>query len=238
MKEETANKLLEVQAKLKAPKNQFNSFGNYNYRSCEDILEGLKPLLQENGLFCTIADSIELIGDRYYVKATVRLNGEEVGSAYAREEETKKGMDSSQITGSCSSYARKYALNGVFLIDDSLDADGRDNSDSGKPKLQQPIDPPTPEDPNKGCGKWEDWKTDKGARLGDVVSNADIEASTKQKGMETLLSNAEKLYKSALTNEETQWRERDVEYIQEALSEFHRWQGDPTKVTEDTKDPF
>lgn len=122
-------KLAEIQQKLKAPKNQHNNFGNYNYRSCEDILEAIKPLLGDAVL--TISDDIVPIGNRYYVKAeaTLRL-GEDSNTvcAFAREEETKKGMDASQITGSASSYARKYALNGLFLIDDTKDADTRDNS--------------------------------------------------------------------------------------------------------------
>lgn len=121
-------KLLAVQTALKAPKGQYNSFGKYSYRSCEDILEALKPLLAEQGLVLTISDSLELIGERYYVKATVNLADIESKVsidcvAYAREEETKKGMDGSQITGAASSYARKYALNGMFCIDDTKDAD-------------------------------------------------------------------------------------------------------------------
>lgn len=119
--------LLEVQSKLKAPKNQTNSFGNYKYRSCEDILEAAKPLLKENNLVLTLCDSVEFVGNRVYVKATARLqnaDGEIVENcAFARESETKKGMDDSQITGTASSYARKYALNGMFLIDDTKDAD-------------------------------------------------------------------------------------------------------------------
>jgi len=121
--------LAEIQKKLKAPKNQHNNFGNYNYRSCEDILEAVKPLLDD--MWLTINDEIVPVGNRYYIKATATLHGTDTEisvSAYAREEETKKGMDASQITGSASSYARKYALNGLFLIDDTKDADTRDNS--------------------------------------------------------------------------------------------------------------
>lgn len=121
-------KLLAVQNELKAPKDKRNNFGGYNYRSCEGILEAVKPLLQEQGLMLTIKDEVVNIGDRYYVRATVLLddissNGEIAVTALAREEETKKGMDASQITGTASSYARKYALNGLFLIDDTKDAD-------------------------------------------------------------------------------------------------------------------
>lgn len=117
-------RLSEIQANLNAPKNQYNSFGKYKYRSCEDILEGVKPLLK--GLFLSISDEIVLIGDRYYVKATATITDGEnshSASAMAREEENKKGMDSAQVTGATSSYARKYCLNGLFGIDDAKDAD-------------------------------------------------------------------------------------------------------------------
>jgi hypothetical protein len=125
-------KLSTIQVKLNAPKKQYNSYGRYNYRSCEDILEGLKPHLEETKTAVTVNDEIVLIGERYYVKATATLHDCESdksvsNTAYAREELTKKGMDASQITGSTSSYARKYALNGLFCIDDVKDADTRDN---------------------------------------------------------------------------------------------------------------
>lgn len=118
--------LVHLQSNLNAPKNLRNSFGNYNYRSAESILEALKPLLKETEAVLTLSDDIEYIGDRYYIKATAKLEwGTDSRSvtAYAREEESKKGMDTSQITGSTSSYSRKYALNGLFLIDDTKDAD-------------------------------------------------------------------------------------------------------------------
>ena len=120
--------LMAVQAELKAPKNQHNSFGKYDYRSAEDIIEAVKPLLKDNGLFLNMSDDIVLIGDRYYVKATVKVvdvvTGESVQtSALAREAAQKKGMVESQVTGTASSYARKYALNGLFAIDDNRDAD-------------------------------------------------------------------------------------------------------------------
>jgi len=122
--------LNKIQKELKAPKNQKNSFGNYNYRSCEDILEAIKPLLDDKTVV-TLNDEIVLVGDRYYVKATAKIsNGTESESvtAYARESLDKKGMDSAQITGASSSYARKYALNGLFCIDDTKDADTKDNT--------------------------------------------------------------------------------------------------------------
>lgn len=121
-------KLLKVQMELKAPKSQRNNFGGYNYRSCEDILESVKPILEKNKLSMQISDELVQIGDRYYIKATATLldiedNSTMSNTAYAREEETKKGMDGSQITGTASSYARKYCLNGLLLIDDTKDAD-------------------------------------------------------------------------------------------------------------------
>ena len=121
-------KLMTVQTKLRAPKGQYNNFGKYSYRSCEDILEALKPLLAEVGAIVNVTDEIKLIGDRYYVEATASFIDTETGErmiakASAREAETKKGMDDSQVTGSVSSYARKYALNGLFAIDDNKDAD-------------------------------------------------------------------------------------------------------------------
>lgn len=120
-------KLAAVQSALKAPKGQYNSFGKYKYRSCEDIVESVKPLLKQNGLLLTLSDELVMIGDRYYIKATAAVHDFEGGfhfvTAYAREEETKKGMDGSQVTGASSSYARKYALNGLFSIDDTKDSD-------------------------------------------------------------------------------------------------------------------
>lgn len=119
--------LLQIQSELKAPKGQYNSFGKYKYRSCEDILEAAKPICAKYGVILTLSDELVNIGERYYIKATAMLTDDEGNSesvtAYAREEETKKGMDGSQITGTASSYARKYALNGLFLIDDTKDAD-------------------------------------------------------------------------------------------------------------------
>ena len=131
--------LNEIQKTLKAPKGQTNAFGKYKYRSCEDILEAVKPLLGNAVL--TISDDLVLIGDRYYVKATVVLgdgNASVSTSAFARESQTKKGMDESQITGAASSYARKYALNGLFCIDDTKDADTQDNRKPASKATKQP----------------------------------------------------------------------------------------------------
>ena len=125
--EKKTNEMVFIQSRLNAPKKQRNTYGNYNYRSCEDILEAVKPLLAETECVLTIHDEIVQVADRIYVKATATLTtstGKEyTTTAFAREAETKKGMDESQITGSASSYARKYALNGLFCIDDNKDAD-------------------------------------------------------------------------------------------------------------------
>ena len=121
-------KLVVTQQALKANKTQFNAFGKYYYRSCEDILEAVKPLLSANQMVLTLTDNVVEVGGRVYVEATATVTDAETGeevhtTAYAREEESKKGMDGSQVTGASSSYARKYALNGLFAIDDAKDSD-------------------------------------------------------------------------------------------------------------------
>lgn len=138
-------KLSAIQCELKAPKNQFNKFGGYNYRSCEDILEAVKPLCAKYKTTLVLEDEIVAIGTRYYVKATARLYDNDPqdqghiavkSEAYAREEESKKGMDGSQVTGASSSYARKYALNGLFSIDDAKDSDV---TNTGESDAQKPV---------------------------------------------------------------------------------------------------
>lgn len=129
--------LNKIQKELKAPKGQENTFGKYRYRSCEDILEAVKPLLGDATL--TISDEVVMLGDRFYVKATATLSDDKETvsvSAYARESLDKKGMDTAQITGATSSYARKYALNGLFCIDDTKDADSTNTH--GKEAKQAP----------------------------------------------------------------------------------------------------
>ena len=150
-KEETKtqelNELVYIQSTLKAPKNQRNTFGGYNYRSCEDIMEAVKPLLKETNCTLVVSDDIVQVGDRFYVKATAILktpSGEEYkNSAFAREPLSKKGSDESQLTGAASSYARKYALNGLFCIDDTKDADALNvNKEyTQQPQVQQPVQP-------------------------------------------------------------------------------------------------
>ena len=143
---EVLKKLLEIQVELKAPKNQYNSFGNYSYRSCEDILEAVKPLCKKYGCVLTLTDTVKQVGDRYYIEATAILFDVETAemissTASAREPQTKKGSDESQITGAASSYARKYALNGLFDIDDTKDADAEDKTTTPIPKVTTPLPP-------------------------------------------------------------------------------------------------
>lgn len=133
-------KLMNVQNELKVPKNNTNTFGNYKFRNAEDILEALKPLLKKHNVTVIITDDVVMVGDRYYIKATVKFIDTETGemietSALAREEENKKGFDASQITGSTSSYARKYALNGLFAIDDTKDSDTTNKHLKDEPTL-------------------------------------------------------------------------------------------------------
>lgn len=153
--EDLLTKLSAVQQHLKAPKGQRNSFGNYNYRSAEDILEAVKPLLFEHGLVMTISDSIVNLGDRYYIEATVTVQNATDSlqvTGMAREAEDKKGMDAAQITGAASSYARKYALNGMFDIDDTKDADSNEhreqvkNTPTAAPKAPQATPKPKDDD--------------------------------------------------------------------------------------------
>lgn len=138
-----------IQSEIKCAKEQINTFGNYNYRSCEDILEAAKPVLLKHGFTVTLTDEIVLIGQRYYVRATATLTGKDTNvsvTGYAREAETKKGWDESQITGAASSYARKYALNGLFALDDNKDADA--TNDHGKtPPAKSPEAPKKPATP-------------------------------------------------------------------------------------------
>lgn len=137
-------KLLNIQTTLNAPKGQYNNFGKYKYRSCEDILEAVKPLLKANKVILTISDDIVAIGERFYVKAIATLvdveNCETINNvAFAREEDNKKGMDGSQVTGATSSYARKYALNGLFAIDDNKDPDTNEYNKIKKEELNKDL---------------------------------------------------------------------------------------------------
>lgn len=153
--------LIAIQSELKAPKSQFNKFGGYKYRKAEDILEAVKPLLAKQKCTLIITDDVVLIGNRIYVKATATIKNEkgecETTNGWAREEETKKGMDGSQITGASSSYARKYALNGLFAIDDNADPDttndGQHQAAQQQTATQQTASPQYhPSDLNEGLG--------------------------------------------------------------------------------------
>jgi hypothetical protein len=140
-------KLLEIQKALKAPKSQYNTFGKYHYRNAEDILESVKKHL--NDCCLTISDEVVMIGNRYYIKATATISDEKESisvSAYAREEESKKGMDGAQVSGAASSYARKYCLNGLLLIDDTKDADSTNTHGKDEPKPTSSEKKPIPED--------------------------------------------------------------------------------------------
>jgi len=173
-------KLMLIQSKLKAPKGQTNTFGKYKYRNCEDILEAVKPLLLEHNCTLFISDSLENIGERYYIKATVTFVDTETGKAiqntsFAREEESKKGMDGSQVSGASSSYARKYALNGLFGIDDTKDSDST-NAGQEQSKKEYKC---------KKCGKAFAGFTDKNKKswnAGQVYHMA--ESTAKERGFD------------------------------------------------------
>lgn len=146
------DKLVRIQSRLKAPKNQKNTFGGYNYRSCEDILEAVKPIANELDCIVLLSDEVVMVGDRFYIKATATLADSASGqtienTAYAREPQDKKGMDASQVTGTSSSYARKYALNGLFAIDDTKDADTDEHHKQTEPKKDapKPVAKPAPD---------------------------------------------------------------------------------------------
>lgn len=170
-----------VQGELKAPKNQYNSFGKYKYRSCEDILEAAKPLCVKNGMVLTVNDSVVVIGERYYIKATATLrdteSAEEISNeAFAREENEKKGMDSAQVTGATSSYARKYALNGLFCIDDTKDADTDEYQQRGRQDFTKDTPKMTCELCNKVIIGY------KGKNGKDITPDAHIEFTKKSYG--------------------------------------------------------
>lgn len=203
-------RIIEIQSELKAPKNQYNSFGKYKYRSCEDILESVKPLLKKHNLLLTINDSIEMIGTRFYVRATATIY-DETGkklietSAQAREEENKKGMDASQVTGATSSYARKYALNGLFAIDDAKDADFTNKHGKDEPPAppSKPTLPPKP--PAKPQAEPKNNDVDIYNALSACTSVSDVELiwkkySNKVQNKEEFI-NACAMRKSAILNE-------------------------------------
>lgn len=194
-------KLIKVQAELKAPKGQKNTFGNYNYRSAEDILEAVKPLLSEQGILMTITDIIEQVGERYYIQAKVILtDGEDTVevTGYARESLNKKGMDDSQITGTASSYARKYAMNGLFLIDDTKDSDSNENRTERENRAK------------KADVEAEREKQAKIAKFNDQYERALKAANDNEAPME-LLTKWNKLPKAAALKEIAEWINENTE---------------------------
>lgn len=187
-------KLLLIQKELKVPKNQFNAFGKYNYRSCEDILESARPIANKNGCVIVINDDIKEINGRYYVEATITLfdveSGEEISTkALAREAEPKSGMSESQLTGACSSYARKYALSAMFALDDEKDDDTRDNRQQSKQNTQ----------PKKTISKPIDEKT---KHLSSVFNKMKTHNVSKQGILSILKTNFNKTSSKDLTLEE------------------------------------
>jgi essential recombination function protein len=179
-------KINKIQVELKAPKSQRNNFGNYNFRNCEDILEALKPLLFREKMIIQLSDELVQIGDRFYIKATATLidteNGEKHSTtSFAREELTKKGMDGSQITGASSSYARKYALNGLLAIDDTKDSDttntGNQNNNANKAKpTKSKMTPEEEKEKKEKCIKWivDNVSKIEESRQSEVLNNLDL----------------------------------------------------------------
>ena len=189
-----------IQQGLKAPKGQYNSFGKYKYRSCEDILEAVKPLLADQGCILTLNDDIDFIEGRYYVRATAtitNLDGRSVSvSALAREQESKAGMDASQLTGSTSSYARKYALNGLFCIDDTKDADTMDNTNEGHHPAPVPAQKQEDERP---------WMSEK--QMLDIIKriqSGELEVADKAKAAFRM----KKEYRERIENEVSDYKNR------------------------------
>lgn len=178
-------KLLSVQTELKAPKSQYNSFGKYNYRNCEDILEAVKPILARCKAALFLSDEVVEIGQRIYVKATATLVNVEqpdekiAVTAYAREEESKKGMDGSQVTGASSSYARKYALNGLFDVDDTKDSDTTNNSGNNPQQSGKPSQKPQQQKSTKKDSQPQKPKSSKLSKeSADAINRAIKEYST------------------------------------------------------------
>ena len=201
--------LAKIQRELKAPKGQTNNFGNYKYRSCEDILEALKPHL--NGYTLVITDDISMVGDRFYIKATATISdGKESISAtgIARESQTKKGMDVSQITGSTSSYARKYALNGLFCIDDNKDADTTNTHQKDEKKTQESTQKYTKTDKPKDNA---DDVTKAKTTIHDLLKN---NTPKQKKDLQTKANNEEKKKRTSDDIENRTVKERETSMTQ------------------------
>lgn len=214
-REDKMNKLLTIQTELNAPKTQLNKFGGYHYRSCEDILSAVKPLLKAHSCTLWLDDEMVLIGNRIYVKATATfIDGDikTISHGWAREEETKKGMDSSQITGAASSYARKYALNALFLIDDTKDSDS--TNDHGKDEPRSHSEPAKPAQELTATGMVKDkGKANAGGYIPFTLDNQqmddgkDIKFTTKTQNFIDILDNAlENGNKVHITYSKTEYR--------------------------------
>ena len=182
-------KLMAIQSELKAPKGQRNSFGNYNYRSCEDIVEAVKPLLKKHECTLTLSDEVFIALDRVYIKATAPFTGDSVleVTALAREPLDKKGMDSSQITGTASSYARKYALNGLFLIDDTKDADTDSYHKTTNKPTKAVKKTAEPQKVENERAKLIEYLTLTGIEMGDVAKTYKLNANTTQERFKEVL---------------------------------------------------
>lgn len=194
----------KIQSELKAPKGQFNSFGKYKYRSCEDIVEAVKPILSKYGYHLTMSDEVVGVGDRVYIKATccVMNDDKEVAksTALAREALIKKGMDDSQITGTASSYARKYALNGLFAIDDTKDADSDEHHKQqgiGHPSGKGDVMPPRESAKSIAMDVWEQMSAEEQTFLNDIAVEMVSEISD-----ENLEGACKLFYEQNLTQEE------------------------------------
>lgn len=189
--------LQQIQGVLKAPKGQYNAFGKYKYRSCEDIVEAVKPLLTKYECYLTMSDELVLIGDRYYIKATATITNKEWKQVtvtwYAREEESKKWMDWSQVTGASSSYARKYALNGLFAIDDWVDSDKTNDGST----IQSEANTSDQQDAEKA--RFNKEQLDKFVSIADKYEDADAAIRlirSKYKLSKTMEWEVRKLYES------------------------------------------
>lgn len=201
--------LIKIQSELKCTKSQYNSFGKYSYRSCEDILEAVKPLLKENGATLYISDEVVEVGGRVYVKATATLHdGKEfiAVSAYAREPETQKGMSDPQVTGATSSYARKYALNGLFAIDDNKDADTEEYSGNNNVSNTKQSAPTQKPNPNAVKVEFTDAQKAEMKKWTDGTFNADELAQFKA----NCLTDAKKAYENMKMEYETRHIPKEV----------------------------
>lgn len=213
-------KLLDVQTKLKAPKGQYNSFGKYYYRSCEDILEAVKPILAQCKAVLILSDDVVEIAGRFYVKATATLiNAEDAKetvsvTAYAREEDSKKGQDGSQVTGAASSYARKYALNGLFEIDDTKDSDATNTGNNGPGSGQKKPNPqpkPTTASKSKAAPKPSKLGAESAAAINRAIKDYAMQSNSK-------IADVVKVIQDELGKPMTDCEETDVDFVMQIIN--------------------